>query len=51
MVKYVQCGDCETVKDEEGKCIFANEKRLIDGEEYVFCCARCADSFEKKHKG
>jgi hypothetical protein len=51
MVKYVECEDCEPLKDEEGKCIFANETRVIDGEEYVFCCATCADSFVKKHQG
>lgn len=50
MVKYVQCGVCEVVTDEEEKCIFANEKRTIDGEEYIFCCPGCADSFEKKLK-
>jgi YHS domain-containing protein len=49
MVKFVRCGDCGVELDEE-KCVFANEKRVIDGKEYVFCCKSCADTYEKEHQ-
>jgi len=32
------------------KCVFATYKKVIDGKEYTFCCAHCAEVFEKRKK-
>ncbi len=49
MTKFVQCEQCN-VKIAGDKCEFASYTRVIDGKEHVFCCARCAERYEKKRK-
>ena len=41
---------CEVCKVElpAEKCIFAQQKRIINGVEHTFCCIHCADVFEKE---
>ncbi|MFQ5974749.1 MAG: transcriptional regulator [Candidatus Hydrothermarchaeales archaeon] len=44
-MKCEECGgDVSTVED----CELAKLKRVIDGNEYSFCCYHCAKSFEEK---
>jgi YHS domain-containing protein len=46
---FVKCEMCKLkIKDE--RCIFATYKRVIRGEEHIFCCKSCADKYEKKKK-
>lgn len=49
MTKFVQCTQCD-MKITGDKCKFAIYKRIIDKEEYVFCCEKCAEQYEKKKK-
>lgn len=49
MTKFVQCEQCE-VEISGAKCEFAAYTKTIDGEEHVFCCAKCAEQYEKKRK-
>jgi len=43
----MSCDMCgHEVKEEE--CVFAIEKRIIDGEEHTFCCSCAAERFEKE---
>jgi len=44
---FVQCRMCKTVISEKD-CAFASYRKVIDGKEYVFCCERCSEDFEKK---
>lgn len=46
---FIKCEMCNT-KVPADKCVFAVHKRIIDGKEYVFCCVRCAEVFEKSKK-
>ncbi len=47
----VKCDFCKTdICDETGKCVFATNKRAIDGKDYYFCCEAHADKFEKERK-
>ena len=47
----VKCDLCKTdICDETGKCVFAVYKRVIDGQEYRFCCEAHADRFERERK-
>ncbi|MEM2924728.1 MAG: hypothetical protein QXJ68_03455 [Methanocellales archaeon] len=45
----MKCELCQVELPTE-KCIFALEKRVIDGIEYTFCCIHCADQFEKSKR-
>ena len=47
MKTFVKCEMCKAEIPAD-KCVFATHKRVIDGKEYVFCCIRCAEDFEKK---
>ena len=49
MKTFVKCEMCNA-EIPAGKCVFAVHKRVIDEKEYVFCCVRCAETFEKKKK-
>jgi len=49
MKTFVKCEMCNA-EIPAGKCVFAAHKSVIDGKEYVFCCVRCAEAFEKKKK-
>ena len=46
MKTFVKCEMCD-VKIPADRCVFATHKRVVDGKEYVFCCVRCAEAFEK----
>ncbi len=48
-MKFKKCALCNVKIDGE-KCVFATQKRIINGEEYYFCCERHADEYEEKHK-
>jgi len=47
----IRCDFCQVdICDEKGRCAFAVSKRVIDGQEYQFCCEAHADRFEKERK-
>jgi|YelNatPaOPRAMG01_1025707.scaffolds.fasta_scaffold88069_3 YHS domain-containing protein len=47
MTEFVRCRMCGLeLRGEE--CLFATHRRVIGGREYLFCCERHADEFEKK---
>ncbi|MFQ5711766.1 MAG: transcriptional regulator [Candidatus Geothermarchaeales archaeon] len=52
MSKFIRCGVCEECEVEIPplECVFAVHKRVIDGEEHLFCCERCADEYERRVK-
>ena len=45
-MSFVKCEVCD-VKVIGDKCVFAVQKRIIKNKEYLFCCARCSEGFEK----
>ena len=45
--ELVQCDYCKSKVSLE-RCEFATQKTVIDGKEYVFCCAQCAQRFKTK---
>jgi YHS domain-containing protein len=47
--KFVRCGYCKAEIPEE-TCKLASHRRIIDGREYLFCCAKCAERFLEKKK-
>jgi len=49
-VKFVKCKSCGAKIAEDERCKLANYKRTIDGEQFIFCCAKCADEYKKKQK-
>ena len=49
MKTFIKCESCDAEVPAE-HCEFATHKRIINGKEYVFCCVRCAESFEKGRK-
>jgi len=49
-MKFVKCESCGAKIPENKRCELANYKRTIDGEQFIFCCTRCADEYEKKQK-
>ena len=46
-MKIVKCKICNAEISEE-KCVFTIHKRVIDGEEYHFCCELNAKEFQLK---
>jgi YHS domain-containing protein len=48
-MKFNKCAVCN-VEIGGKKCVFAVHKRIVNGEEYYFCCESHADEFERKHK-
>jgi len=49
MRTFIKCEMCNA-EIPAGKCVFATYKRVIGGKEYLFCCANCAEAFEKRKK-
>jgi YHS domain-containing protein len=49
MKTFIKCEMCDAEIPGD-TCVFATHTRVIDGKEYVFCCVRCAEAFEKKKK-
>ena len=47
--EFVRCEFCKTEIPTE-TCSFAAYRTKIDGKEYLFCCAGCAQRYEKKTK-
>ncbi len=47
MKNFVKCDMCN-VEVPADRCVFATHRRVIDGKEYIFCCVRCAEAFEKR---
>jgi len=48
---FIKCDYCKVaISDETGKCVFAVHKRVIDGNEYYFCCESHANKFEKERE-
>jgi YHS domain-containing protein len=43
--QFVRCEFCKAEISEE--CKLASHRTVIDGKEYVFCCAKCAQRFQK----
>jgi hypothetical protein len=49
-MKFVRCESCGAKIPKDERCEFASYMRTISGERLIFCCARCADEYEKKQK-
>lgn len=47
--EFVQCGSCKAKIPLE-RCEFATYRTVVEGKEYVFCCAQCAQQFQMKKK-
>ncbi len=47
MTKFIKCEQCNVEITGE-KCDFAVYTRDVDGKEYAFCCAKCAEKYTKK---
>ncbi len=46
MKTFIKCEMCKAEVPVE-KCVFAVHKKVVGGKEHVFCCARCAENYEK----
>jgi RNA polymerase-binding transcription factor DksA len=49
-MKFVKCESCGAKIPKDVRCEFASYIRTIGGERFIFCCARCADEYEKRQK-
>ena len=49
-MRFVRCRMCNVEISSE-KCELANCRKVIDGEEYYFCCERHAEEFARKRRG
>jgi YHS domain-containing protein len=49
MKTFVKCKMCKA-RVPADTCVFAIHKKVIEGKEYIFCCKRCAEDFEKRKK-
>ena len=47
--QFVRCEHCKMEIPQE-KCELAAYKRVIDGKEYLFCCANCFQKYEQRTK-
>jgi YHS domain-containing protein len=47
--EFVKCSYCKAEMPTEA-CKLAAYRKTIEGKQYVFCCANCAQRFEKKGK-
>jgi YHS domain-containing protein len=45
--EFVKCDYCKAEIPSEA-CRLAAHTTVIDGKEYVFCCAKCAQRYKKK---
>ncbi|MFQ6064532.1 MAG: transcriptional regulator [Candidatus Bathyarchaeia archaeon] len=49
MKTFIKCEMCNA-RIPTDSCVFATYEKVIDGKEYVFCCAHCAEAFERSEK-
>jgi len=49
-MKFIKCESCGAKIPKDERCELASYKKTIGGEQFIFCCARCADEYEKKQK-
>ena len=47
--EFVRCEFCKAEVPQEA-CKLAAHHTVIDGKEYVFCCAKCAQKYQQKKK-
>lgn len=47
--QFVRCEFCKAEILEKA-CEFASHRTVIEGKEYVFCCAKCAERYRHKKK-
>jgi len=47
--QFVRCEYCKMEIPQE-QCELAAFRTIIDGKEYLFCCAKCAQQYQKKAK-
>ncbi|MFP3985315.1 MAG: transcriptional regulator [Candidatus Bathyarchaeia archaeon] len=47
MTKIIKCRQCN-IKVANDKCKFAIYTQIVNGKEYLFCCKKCAELYEKK---
>ena len=50
MTKFIKCEMC-SAEITADRCEFATHKRIINGEEYVYCCIKCQQKHEAQMKG
>jgi YHS domain-containing protein len=46
---FIRCEFCKAEITSEA-CKLAAHRTVIEGREYVFCCAKCADRYEQRQK-
>lgn len=47
--EFIKCENCKAEIPTE-ICQLAAYKTTIEGKEYLFCCVKCAERYEKKRK-
>jgi YHS domain-containing protein len=47
--QFVQCEFCKAEIQQEA-CKLASHRKVIEGKEYVFCCAKCAERYGQTKK-
>jgi len=47
--QFVKCEFCKAEIPQE-TCKLASHRTVINGKEYVFCCAKCAERYEQTKK-
>ncbi|MGQ9550975.1 MAG: hypothetical protein ACUVUE_00975 [Candidatus Bathycorpusculaceae bacterium] len=48
--EFIRCEFCQTRIPLE-VCPLATYRTVIDDKEYVFCCKKCAERYQKEEKG
>lgn len=48
--EFMRCENCKAELPTE-TCQLAAHKTTIDGKEYLFCCAKCAERYERRKAG
>ncbi|MBA7646759.1 hypothetical protein ES703_54525 [subsurface metagenome] len=48
--EFIQCELCKAKIPSGSICELATYRTVINGKEYVFCCAKCAERYQKKKK-
>lgn len=47
--EFVRCEFCK-IEIPSGTCKLAAHHAVVDGKEYLFCCAKCAERYKQKRK-
>jgi len=47
MTKFIKCKMC-SAEIPADTCEFATHKRVVNGEEYIYCCIKCQQKHERE---